>query len=234
MTFRPYPILSLFTAIILAALIALGLWQVQRAEWKTALIADFERASAAAPAAPETVLCSKTAAIGRIISPPSASGLSLRVFGHNAAGDAGWRLFQAVALPCAKTALAETGFEPLAMGSEEPTPQAAGTTAASRFLVEAWPDRQWMAAGNSAATNEWHWFDAPAMAAALGAPALDANHVLTPLAGMPNYLTLTPPSGHIGYAVTWFGMAIGLLVIYALFHARAGRLRFRKQGPGQS
>jgi surfeit locus 1 family protein len=47
---------------------------------------------------------------------------------------------------------------------------------------------------------------------------------------LPDKLTRTPPVTHYGYAVTWFGMAIAFLVIYAAFHARAGRLRFGK-GP---
>jgi surfeit locus 1 family protein len=231
MMFRPLPILTLVTIPVLAALIALGVWQLDRAQWKAGLIADFERTSAAPPEKFDAALCSASNAEGKVVEPPAAAGKSLRMFGHDAAGDSGWRGFQAVRLSCGKTVLAETAFEQLTMGAEQGPP--AMPVAATRYLVEAWPGKQWMAAENTPASNEWHWFDAPAMAQAVGASDLDARYVVTPLAGMPDHLTRTPPSGHIGYAVTWFGIAIGLIVIYALFHARAGRLRFRKQAPKQ-
>lgn len=231
MTFRPFPILTLVTIPVFAALIALGVWQLDRAKWKEGLIADFERASAAAPGNIDSAVCGAANAEGKVVAPPAATGKSLRVFGHDAAGDAGWRGFQAVSLSCGKTVLAETGFEPLAMGAEQGPP--AKPVAATKYLVEPWPAKQWMAAENTPASNEWHWFDSVGMASALGIANLDARYVVTPLTGMPDHLTRTPPSGHIGYAITWFGMAIGLLVIYGLFHARAGRLRFRRQGPKQ-
>ena len=104
---------------------------------------------------------------------------------------------------------------------------------AGRFLFEAWPAKPMMAAENSPQRNEWHWFDGPAMSAFLGAGPIDQRYILARLDGLPDFLTRTPPSGHIGYAVTWFGMAIAFAVIYALFHARAGRLRLRKREPGQ-
>ena len=37
-----------------------------------------------------------------------------------------------------------------------------------------------------------------------------------------------PPERHFGYALTWWGMAIGLLAVYLAFHYSQGRLRFRR------
>lgn len=39
-----------------------------------------------------------------------------------------------------------------------------------------------------------------------------------------------PPARHLGYALTWWGMGIALLVMYLVFHINAGRLRFGTQG----
>ncbi|MEZ6023230.1 MAG: SURF1 family cytochrome oxidase biogenesis protein [Hyphomonadaceae bacterium] len=36
-----------------------------------------------------------------------------------------------------------------------------------------------------------------------------------------------PPARHMGYAITWYGLAIVLLVIYFAYHANVGRLSFR-------
>ena len=233
MVFRPYPVLTVIAVPLLAALIALGFWQMQRAEWKEGLIADYERVAAAAPVSPDEAFCGDGSPAGRIVTLPEAKGLQLRVFGHNAAGNVGWRLFQAVKPGCAGPnggVLAETGFEPLSNGGiEMPAPMPMAAT--DRFMVEEWPAKQLMANINSPERNEWHWFDAPAMAVFLGAGAIENRYILARVEGMPDYLTRTPPSGHIGYAVTWFGMAVAFVVIYALFHARAGRLRIGKQGP---
>ena len=45
------------------------------------------------------------------------------------------------------------------------------------------------------------------------------------------YATLTgrdplPPERHFGYALTWWGMALGLIGVYIAFHRSQGRLRF--------
>ena len=47
--FRPHPVLSLITLIGLVVLIKLGMWQKQRLEWKTELLASVEAAANAAP-----------------------------------------------------------------------------------------------------------------------------------------------------------------------------------------
>lgn len=228
MYFRPFPILTIIAVPALAALIALGVWQVQRASWKANLITQFEQAAKVQPQSPEAVLCAQPPKPGEVVAPPQASGKSLRVFGHAADGAAGWRLFQAVQLSCGAV-LAETGFEALEIGGPGGVLLAAPKAPPDRFLVETWPAKPMMAAQNTPSTNEWHWFDAPLMATTLEAAPLNAAFILTPLSGMPDFLTRTPPESHIGYAVTWFGMAAAFAVIYAVFHARAGRLRFGKR-----
>ncbi len=230
MYFRPYPILSLVAIPALAVLLWLGVWQSQRAGWKNTEIARFEAAARAAPRSPDAALCAAKPQPGTVVSPPVGEGRPLRVFGHDAAGDAGWRLFQITRLSCGAV-LAETGFEMLDIGGPGGSLPQKPASPPDRFLVEAWPAKPLMAAENSPQRNEWHWFDAPLMGASLGESPLNATWILTPLAGMPDFLTRTPPETHVGYAVTWFGMAAAFAVIYAVFHARAGRLRFRKGRP---
>lgn len=227
MYFRPYPVLTLFAIPAMAALIALGVWQSQRAAWKAGQIAGFEAAAGAEPAEAQRVLCGGEAREGVVVAPPVPEGGELRVFGHDAAGDAGWRLFRVSVLPCGPV-LVETGFDMLAIGGPGGAFPRKASAPAERFIVSPWPGRPLMAAGNAADRNEWYWFDPPAMAQALGKRSLNPNWILVPLTGMPDFLTRTPPETHVGYAVTWFGMAAAFGVIYALFHARAGRLRFRK------
>ncbi|MEP7210726.1 MAG: SURF1 family protein [Alphaproteobacteria bacterium] len=239
MTFRPYPVLTLFIIPTLALLVWLGFWQLQRAEWKKGLIADFATQSAAPPLSYDAAACGQRTIIGQIIAPADISGRlaqppasdikPIRMFGHNAAGDAGWLIYRPVAPPaCAEVqdpVLAEAGFEPL-----QPEPGAAAWAPPGRYVAVEFPGHNQFAPDNSPATNDWHWFDPAAIAAAFGVKQIDDHYYLVGLYGLPDELTRVPPAQHYGYAVTWFGMAIALLVIYGVFHTRAGRLSFRKQG----
>lgn len=228
MYFRPFPVLTIIAIPALATLIWLGVWQVERVGEKSSEIAAFERHMSAPPLTLEQA-CAEGLAANQIILPPSASGAELRMFGHSTSGDPGWRHFQAADI-CGKPVLVETGFDALAIGGPggvSPKPPAP-EIAPDRFIVTPWPDQPFMAGPNTPERNEWSWFDAPAIARAIDRPELDPDFLVIPLKGMPDYVVRTPPETHIGYAVTWFGMAIAFALIYALMHARAGRLRFGK------
>lgn len=237
MVFRPLPILTLAVLPILAALLWLGVWQAQRAGWKAELIAEFERNSASAPAGLEDLLCSgETPSEGAfvdgveiqsLLARDAAGQTPVRMFGHAESGEAGWRLMKSIPAPaCAGGGhiVVETGLERLQTGTLPPLPE--NTEPPARYAVTAWPERPWMAADNDVASNDWHWFDAAAMAAYLGVERVDQRLYLSESRGLPDFLQRTPPSRHIGYSATWFGMAAALLVMYAAFHARAGRLKF--------
>jgi surfeit locus 1 family protein len=227
MYFRPLPVLTSIAVPALIALVALGVWQNQRAGEKAQQIAAFA-AHMRAPPLTQDQACAEGVSLGQILAPPAASGAMLRVFGHRADGAAGWKHYQAADV-CGRPVLVETGFDALAIGGPGAAlPQAATTSPPDRFIVTPWPEQPLMAAPNAPERNEWSWFDAPAIIKALGLPTLDTRHVLAPLEGMPDYLVRTPPETHIGYAVTWFGMAIAFAVIYGLMHMRAGRLHFGK------
>jgi surfeit locus 1 family protein len=227
MHFRPLPVLTIIAIPALAALIALGVWQGGRAGEKAEQIAAFAQHMQAPPLSLEQA-CAETLAPGQIVVPPPAHGATVRVFGHQAAtAAAGWKLFQAAEI-CGRPVLVETGFDPLELGGPGGVMPGANLPPPDRFIVTPWPEQPFMAGPNAPDRNEWSWFDAPAMTKALGVTDLDTRYVLAPLDGLPDYLVRTPPETHVGYAVTWFGMAIAFAVIYGLMHVRAGRLRFGK------
>jgi surfeit locus 1 family protein len=81
---------------------------------------------------------------------------------------------------------------------------------------------------NDPQRNVWFSYDLPAMAAALGVPALAPFYLEAaldpsraegaPLGGQTRFQL---PDNHLGYAFTWYALAIALAVIFVLSQ-RAG------------
>jgi surfeit locus 1 family protein len=232
MHFRPLPVLTVLAIPVLAVLLWLGSWQLDRARWKTRLIGEFERQAASDPMSIDAAFCSVGDPVGRILSgqqvkgliPPADPERTVRMFGGNEKGDAGWRLLVAGQPPTCVSREGQlviwAGFEPIPGGAPV-------RSLAERYVVTQWPTKGAMEAANAPNANDWHWFDVQAMADALDAPKLNGRYYVAPFSGqLPDALARVPPAQHYGYAITWFGMAVALLVIYGAFHARAGRLRF--------
>jgi surfeit locus 1 family protein len=53
----------------------------------------------------------------------------------------------------------------------------------------------------------------------------DGRAIANPFARMADADPL-PPERHLGYAITWWGLAATLACIYFFYHASIGRLRF--------
>lgn len=241
MTFRPLPILTLIAIPAFAAMIWMGMFEVQRAYWKAGLIADYQKMAASAPQPLGELLCGPESALDKIFGhsiraadveaalASEAASQPVRMFGHADAGEAGWRLLEIAAPPpCIAQdgpLLVEAGFETL---NHAKTTYARAPAPPDRYTVQRWPAKSMFAPKNYVDTDDWHWFDAPAIAKALGALRINSNFYLAVVTGLPDEYVAMPPARHWGYAITWFGMAAAFLVIYAVFHMRAGRLSFKK------
>jgi cytochrome oxidase assembly protein ShyY1 len=58
----------------------------------------------------------------------------------------------------------------------------------------------------------------------------DGRAVANPFALAPGADPL-PPERHLGYALTWYGLAVVLLAVYFAFHVSVGRLVFHLPRP---
>ncbi|TGY87191.1 SURF1 family protein [Marinicauda algicola] len=226
MHFRPLPLLTLFAIPALALLVGLGLWQLDRAETKRSQIAAFEAAREAPALALGDLLCGTGEPFGRrALAPEPAGDTVLRVYGRTREGAPGWRLFRPAEAPgCvqARLILMETGFAPLDGEAREPG-DAAG-------LIYAAPPRAGaFTPGPEPQERRFYAFDRTALAGALSV-APEALHAQGWLAAddgqLPAVLAEVPPERHVGYAITWFGFAFALIVVYGAFHAARGRLAF--------
>ncbi|MEM7493179.1 MAG: SURF1 family cytochrome oxidase biogenesis protein [Pseudomonadota bacterium] len=230
MTFRPMPVLTILSLISFVILIMLGNWQYERYAQKAA--PDFK--DGAALAVFEDV---------EVVLHPDAAGNVQQV---NAIlnGEAVWRRYVPVLIKgeAAMLALDATGgIDPVAM------PLSAVTLPDKLRLnvFEKPAKRGWFTNSDRPEQDIWFTRDPAAMAQNTGVSA-DAPFLAEPeflIVRLAEDLSRTrqaenpyayeqtrdplPPERHLGYALTWWGIAIGLLGIYVVMHQSNGRLRFR-------
>jgi surfeit locus 1 family protein len=228
--------LTIATAIALAILVGLGVWQLQRLKWKEALLAHVA-ALQSAPARPIEPVLDATAK-GRDVDftrvradcPGLGSAPYLQLYGLKD-GQSGWRLISAceVASLRYRTVLVDRGFVADTISARPPvTPGARAPLEITGVLRT--PDRaSFVAPANQPAANRWFTRDIAAMAQALGAPAPAPVMLFAETSSNPEWKALIPaplpteiPNRHLEYALTWFGLAAALAAVYAavLFRRR--------------
>lgn len=225
MYFRPYPVLTVLTLAGLAVLLWLGSWQWSRMDEKAQQIAAYEDLTDREPVDLETALCAGSPPpSGLPVQAGAPAGTTIAFWGRDADGVAGWRIFAPVSMPdCAGPGhiLQETGFTPFEGASSSDAP--------ARWQLRTVPDAGLFDAANDVTGNEFYSYDAEAMAGVAGVDALSSDYWITADRGMPTELSEVPPSRHLGYAITWFGLAVTLIGVFAAFHAARGRLGFTRR-----
>jgi surfeit locus 1 family protein len=239
---RPWPLgrplLTLFTLAALAVLVTLGVWQVRRLEWKQNLLARIA-ALQTAPARPVAEVLAEQARgadvdYTRVVAdcPGLEQAPFVRLYALEAR-ETGFRFISACRLQGAPYAavLVDRGFLPDARADRltvgGPSPEHRAVVGVLRTPAE----RSVVAAADTPEQNLWQSRDAPAMARKLGVDG--------PVAPVFLFLESPPPVGfgptpaplpveisnnHLGYAITWFGLAAALLGVYlaVMFKDRRG------------
>lgn len=239
MIFRPqlWPTLAMLPVLVL--LIGLGQWQLHRLEWKRGLIAAAEGRSAASPAPLSAVLALPEAEWN--YRPATATGRfdhgrEVYLFANPGSGRApGYFVITPLRRKNGPPVLVNRGYVPGA--KRDPATRASGQVmddvtvtgllriASEPGLFTPAPDKQ---------GRIWYARDVAAMARAAGlrdaAPVLlDADATPNPGGWPEGGLTrLHFTNRHLGYALTWFGLALVLVVIYAAYHRARGRLAWRR------
>ena len=214
---------ALATAIGIAILIGLGVWQVHRLHWKEGLLAQIA-ALQAAPARPLDGVLAKAAQGADIdyirveaLCPDIETSAYLRLYAVRD-GYAGNRIIAACRLVAEPygAILVDRGF--IAQGL---APSGGHAVAAPIIgIMRKGDTKNFVTPANDPAENLWYWRDIPAMATALGASRPAPSFLMleqpAPPPGGPAIAPLPSdiPNNHLQYAITWFGLAVALAGVY--------------------
>jgi surfeit locus 1 family protein len=238
---RPGSGLVPLAAVVLgtAILLALGVWQVCRLQWKEALLARIAALQTAPPEPLDVVLHrlgagdrDGTGQVDFVRVQFSCPGLEQTPTLHLYSildGQLGTRLITACPVVDGRfrSILVDRGFVP----EERLNAVRSGPVLDTPVVgVLRRPEpASWLSPPNSRIRNDWHTRDVPAMAAALNAPAPAPVFLMLERPGasapgpQPSAIPTDIPNNHLGYALTWFGLAIGLVWTY---------LSYRRQRQG--
>lgn len=224
---RRFPVgLTLSVAVALVILLGLGTWQVERLAWKQDLLARIAalEAAPAQPAGPVLERLSRGEDVGftriRVTCPGLGSAPYLQLYSLRD-GQAGTRLVSACPSPSRAygVLLVDRGFVADTISSRPPV--AGDSTPVEIVGVLRAPDP---ANAFSPANRADRWFtrDPAAMALALKAVRPAPMFLMAETSSNPEWKALAPAvapaeisNNHLGYAITWYGLAAALLGVYA-------------------
>ncbi len=202
------------TVAMLAVLIALGVWQLERRVWKLGILAQIDHAEAAPPAplGASPLPFTKVSVAGTLRTDVHA------LYSVDVRGDTqGAQLIEPLERPGQDTILVDRGWVP---EGQEGVPATPGPVAGYIRL----PDKPGMfTPDDDLAARHFYTLDAAKIGAALGLGHV-APFTLVQLGsgeGVPETATTLPrpPNDHLNYAFTWFGLAVSLVLVFG-FAAR--------------
>lgn len=219
--------LTVASTLLFAVLMSLGVWQVQRLQWKEGLIAQAGAASALPPAPLAQVLASPSPEFRRVIldCPGLATAKFIQL--QTITGDGpGLRLISLCrAAPDGPLILVDRGFV-----AEEVSARPAVSGSTTSVRVEGVLRRHGKPGPFAAQPSNGRFLarDDAAFAAALNGGALTtpwtvfATTSTNPELGVlkPSAPPATFSNNHLGYLLTWFGLAIALLCFYVVLLRR--------------
>ncbi len=204
------------TAVMLAMLVALGVWQLHRLQWKTGLLAEIDRAEASAPVPlpAHPLPFTKVSATGHLRGDLSAF-YSVDVRDVPGGTAIGAQLIQPLERPGQDPVLVDRGW----VREGQNVGAADGDVTVTGYIRDPAVPGMFSPA-DDVATRHFYTLDPARIGAALGLPqvapftlvALGNGGVPEPASALPR-----PPNDHLNYALTWFGLAVSLLVVFGAY-----------------
>ena len=223
---------TLFTIPALITLIGLGAWQMDRLYWKEALIEQLQERSTAEPIAlPSSIDNLETLEFRRV----SVTGEFLHehefyLFNRSLKGKPGLNVITLLKRADGSGhVLVNRGWVPFE--KRDPTTRPKGqiegrVTIEGIIRIARGPGM--FTPKNEPQNNTWFFVDPSSMSASAKIPPLQGYYLLAAnksSGGVPvgHQWRINLPNDHLHYAITWFALAVGLLVVYILFHRQQMR-----------
>ena len=218
--------LTVVCAVAFALLVSLGVWQVQRMQWKTGLIAGAEAAATHPPVPVMQVYRPDQEFRSVLIDCPGLATAPFVEMKTIENGEIGVRLISACALPSKPfVTLVDRGFVAAAISARPPVrPSIEPVRIVGQLRMPPGPSK-------FAPPPEGDVFyarDHLAMGRALGVRKwLASPMIFATTSSNPEWLALKPSAppaafsnNHLGYALTWFGLALALAGFYIVLLRR--------------
>lgn len=237
--FRPYPVMTVATLAALLILVSLGNWQMRRLAWKEDLIFSIEERINLPPVSLHQALVDSDAGDVSYL-PVTVTGIfdhdrEVQVFGQDLDGVPGYFVYTPLTPRTLPTVIINRGFVPQdlrdsagrAEGQVDGIVSVTGLARPSREAGAFQP-------ANDPTAGIWYVANLVEMSAAIDLPNVapffvDADATPNP-GGWPlgGQTIVAFRNSHLGYALTWYGLALTLLGVYVAVHIGAGRLALRR------
>ncbi|MEQ8347155.1 MAG: SURF1 family protein [Sneathiellaceae bacterium] len=225
---------TLITLPSLVVLIVLGTWQMERLAWKSDLLDRIhERMAGPAEPLPQGELSPAAWEYRRVtVTGRYLPAQEFHLLATSPRGNAGFHVITPLQrADDGELLLIDRGWVPAERKAPEQRPGSGppeGEVQVTGVVRKPWP-QGWFVADNDVAGNLWFWPDLAAMGAALGRPVepymveVDAREDPETVFPMGGQTRVNIPNNHLEYALTWYGFAVALAVIYLLWHRRRGQ-----------
>ena len=220
-------VLTVAALILLGVLLALGVWQVQRMQWKEGLIGGAEAAADLPPLPLAEALKVENPEFRRVLL--TCRGLSTAPWVELQSiedGEAGVRLVSACPVEGGPTMLVDRGFVSAEVSARPPVEADDAMPIVIAGVLRRAPPPS--ALTPPPAEGRFYGRDAEAMARALKVQGpVSPFTVFATTSTNPDWAALKPSAppaaftnNHLGYALTWFGLAVALIAFYAVLLRR--------------
>ena len=227
MTFvKPRPIAWFFFIAAFMTTLALGTWQVKRLAWKEGLIAAIEAGKSQPPLAglPRDEAALPALEFRQVrVSGTWVNGLEFHISPRFFKGQLGYSVLSPLKLTDGRVVLVNRGWIPQAEKNTRSKPSGAATLTG---IVRLGPERGAMTPPNQPEKNIWFGRDVAAMAEYAKLSSVlpltvdrvgeqDIKKLPVPSDG-----TIRLRNDHLSYVITWYGLSIAMVVIFALYHRK--------------
>ncbi len=237
--FKPMPGLSVLLAISVAILIALGAWQYQRLQWKTAVLADVEASVTAPPFASleevaQAIANNEPVDFRRIAfnAETIEDAPSYHLYSSQTGGIY-WDVIEGVRSGRYSVLAA---VRELNNTQKEATPNKVAASESlniTGFVRKSYPMgrvESWVKSQANPAANRYFYFNQSGdWYDGLTGAKIEGYYIDVVEAESAEALPVLRPdiaNNHFDYMLTWWSFAFIFIVIYIILHRRAGRLKF--------